>query len=213
MTAAPTQASVLRAGDRGWLAEVEPDRIAALVDAIVKQPWAAELQDIVPAARTVLVVARHADTMDHIAADLRHLLAQTTTPGEQSTTGTTVRIPVRYDGPDLPEIAGRLGLPADEIVRQHTSASHRVGFFGFAPGFAYIDGLPGALKLPRRSSPRPRVAAGLVAIAGTQTVVYPGGTPGGWHLIGSTTEVLWDVDSPTPNRLNVGDRVVFEAVN
>ncbi|MEN0135631.1 MAG: carboxyltransferase domain-containing protein, partial [Rhodococcus sp. (in: high G+C Gram-positive bacteria)] len=177
MTAGPIQASVLRAGDRGWLAEVEPDRIAALVDAIGEQPWAAELQDIVPAAHTVLVVARKADTMDHLAAELRRLLAQTATRtlGEQSSTGTTIRIPVRYDGPDLPEIADRLGLPADEIVRQHTSASHRVGFFGFAPGFAYIDGLPGALKLPRRSSPRPRVTAGLVAIAGTQTVVYPGG--------------------------------------
>ena len=84
-----------------------------------------------------------------------------------------------------------------------------VGFFGFAPGFAYIDGCPDALALPRRTTTRTRVDAGYVAIAGNQTVVYPGGTPGGWHLIGRTGERLWDPDRQPPNRLEVGDRVVF----
>ncbi len=121
-------------------------------------------------------------------------------------------IPVRYDGDDLEEVARTLGMTAEAVVEAHTSAVHRVGFFGFAPGFAYIDGLPESLKLARRTSPRPRVGAGLVAIAGTQTVVYPGGTPGGWHLIGSTSEVLWDITAATPSRLSVGDRVIFEAV-
>lgn len=122
----------------------------------------------------------------------------------------TTTIPVVYDGEDLDEVAAALGMTVDQVASAHSAAPHVVGFFGFAPGFAYIDGCPEQLALPRRASPRPRVASGAIAIAGTQTVVYPGGTPGGWHIIGHTDTVLWNTEWDNPSRLAVGDRIVFE---
>ncbi|WP_275558991.1 allophanate hydrolase subunit 1 [Streptomyces sp. 5-6(2022)] len=201
-----------RVGDRGWLIECADRRPADVAASIRAQPWASGLREVVPAATTVLVVAETAAGMGKLAAGLRAVLDG---PGAHRTgppPGRRIVIPVRYDGPDLPEVAERLGLAPEEVARRHGAGEYRVGFFGFAPGFAYLDGVPESLRLPRLSSPRPRVAAGVVAIAGNQTVVYPGGTPGGWHQIGVTTTRLWDVTADPPNRLAVGDRVVFEAV-
>lgn len=201
-----------RAGDRGWLIECADRHPAEVATSIRAQPWASGLREVVPAATTVLVVAETAAGMGKLAAGLRTVLNG---PGAHPTgppPGRRIVIPVRYDGPDLPEVAERLGLAPEEVARRHGAGEYRVGFFGFAPGFAYLDGVPESLRLPRLSSPRPRVAAGVVAIAGNQTVVYPGGTPGGWHQIGVTTTRLWDVTAEPPNRLAVGDRVVFEAV-
>ncbi|GAA0927811.1 allophanate hydrolase subunit 1 [Streptomyces rhizosphaericus] len=201
-----------RAGDRGWLIECADRHPAEVATSIRAQPWASGLREVVPAARTVLVVAETAAGMGKLAAGLRTVLDG---PGARPTgppPGRRIVIPVRYDGPDLPGVAERLGLAPDEVARRHSAGEHRVGFFGFAPGFAYLDGVPESLRLPRLSSPRPRVAAGVVAIAGNQTVVYPGGTPGGWHQIGVTTARLWDVTAEPPNRLAVGDRIVFEVV-
>ncbi|MFC9552325.1 allophanate hydrolase subunit 1 [Rhodococcus sp. NPDC056960] len=204
---------LLRAGDRAWIVDVTPDRIASVVVAARAQAWSALLEDVIPAARSIMFRAHASSDMRVLADNIRHLLHTTDVveptgrPDRE-----TVVIPVRYDGEDLDDVARSLGMTPDEVVEAHAAAEHRVGFFGFAPGFAYIDGAPDSLKLPRRPSPRPRVGAGLVAIAGTQTVVYPGGTPGGWHLIGSTTEVLWDISAANPSRLSVGDRVIFEVV-
>ncbi|MFC0447347.1 5-oxoprolinase subunit B family protein [Rhodococcus jostii] len=205
---------LLRAGDRAWIVDVTPDRIASVVAAVRVQTWSALVEDVVPAARSIMFRAHTSADMRALADNVRQLLRTARTDASAGLPDRdTVVIPVRYDGEDLDEVARSLGMTTQEVVEAHTAAEHRVGFFGFAPGFAYIDGAPDALKLPRRSSPRPRVGAGLVAIAGTQTVVYPGGTPGGWHLIGSTSEVLWDIDAANPSRLSVGDRVIFEVVS
>ncbi|GAA1158343.1 allophanate hydrolase subunit 1 [Streptomyces hebeiensis] len=214
-----------RAGDRGWLIECAGRRPARVATAIRERPWARELREIVPAAGTVLVVADGRGGMEPLATRLRALLAELDeldAAGRSGATGAegegpgapnrTVVIPVRYDGPDLPAVAERTGVPPEEVARLHASGEHAVAFFGFAPGFAYLDGVPEPLRLPRLPSPRARVPAGVVAVAGNQTVVYPGGTPGGWHQIGTTTIRLWDVTADPPNRLAVGDRVVFEAV-
>ncbi|WP_181408259.1 5-oxoprolinase/urea amidolyase family protein [Schumannella sp. 10F1B-5-1] len=126
-------------------------------------------------------------------------------------------IEVVYDGPDLDAVAELSGLPRDEVIAAHSGAEHRVGWFGFAPGFAYLDtdypdSAAPALALPRRASPRVRIDAGSVAIAGGQTVIYPGGTPGGWHLIGRTDARLWDLERDPPALLDVGERVRFVPV-
>ncbi|MCQ8188298.1 5-oxoprolinase subunit B family protein [Streptomyces rugosispiralis] len=209
---APGKTILRRAGDRGWLIECADRHPAEVATSIRAQPWASGLREVVPAATTVLVVAETAAGMGTLAAGLRTVLDGTGAHPTGPPPGRRIVIPVRYDGPDLPEIAERLGLDPEEVARRHGAGEYRVGFFGFAPGFAYLDGVPESLRLPRLSSPRPRVAAGVVAIAGNQTVVYPGGTPGGWHQIGVTTTRLWDVTAEPPNRLAVGDRVVFEAV-
>ncbi|WP_329069191.1 5-oxoprolinase subunit B family protein [Streptomyces sp. NBC_01429] len=201
-----------RAGDRGWLIECAGARPADVATAIRERPWASGLRDVVPAATTVLVVAETLAGMEPLAAELRAVLDDVGSRQSPPAPGRTVVIPVRYEGVDLAAVAERVGMAPREIARLHTEAEYSVGFFGFAPGFAYLDGVPESLRLPRLSSPRPRVAAGVVAIAGNQTVVYPGGTPGGWHQIGVTAERLWDVNAEPPNRLAVGDRVVFEAV-
>ncbi|MFD7510530.1 allophanate hydrolase subunit 1, partial [Streptomyces sp. NPDC059853] len=188
-------ARLRRAGDRGWLIECPGRRPAELALAIRAASWPERLREVVPAATTVLVVAERAAAMDRLAARLTAFLdGDGDRDGDGDGDGNGIRrapppaprtvvIPVRYEGADLDAVAARAGLTRAEVIRRHTGGAHTVAFFGFAPGFAYLDGLPEPLRLPRLDSPRERVPAGVVAIAGNQTVVYPGGTPGGWHQI------------------------------
>jgi KipI family sensor histidine kinase inhibitor len=121
----------------------------------------------------------------------------------------TVEIPVHYDGPDLPDVARLCGLRECEVVALHSGAEYVVYFVGFVPGFAYLGGLPKELTVSRLESPRKRVAAGSVGIAGTQAGVYPMETPGGWRLIGHTELKLFDAKS----LLQTGDHVRFRPIN
>ena len=130
--------------------------------------------------------------------------------------GELVEIPVRYgggDGPDLDEVAARLGLAPEEVIALHAGMTYRVFMLGFAPGFGYLATLPPALVLPRRATPRTRVPVGSVAIAGEQTAVYPVATPGGWHLIGRTDLSVWDPRRDPPALLRPGQRVRFRPVD
>jgi len=113
------------------------------------------------------------------------------------------------DGPDLPEVAARTGLSEGEVVRRHAGVEYRVLVLGFVPGFPYLAEVPKILDLPRRPTPRVRVPAGSVAIAGRQTGIYPFATPGGWHLLGRTDAPLWDPRRDPPTLLAPGDRVRF----
>ncbi|EIV90656.1 allophanate hydrolase subunit 1 [Frankia sp. QA3] len=124
----------------------------------------------------------------------------------------TVIIPVRYDGPDLVDLARLTGLTPAQIIRRHMRGPHRVAFCGFAPGFAYIAGLDAGLRVPRRDSPRTRVPAGAVAIADEFTGVYPRASPGGWHLIGRTDLTVFDLTRDPPALLAPGTPVRFVAV-
>jgi len=121
-----------------------------------------------------------------------------------------IKIPVRYDGPDIDAVALRLGLGRKDLIKLHTGTVYTVMMLGFAPGFAYLGPLSPKLVLPRRPEPRRHVPPGTVAIAGAHTAVYPLDTPAGWHLIGRTKLVMFDpVRSPT-TLLHAGDQVVFE---
>lgn len=128
------------------------------------------------------------------------------------TAARTVNIPVVYDGEDLSEVARQTGLPAEEVVARHSRRPYRVWLLGFAPGFPYLGVLDEALHLPRRATPRPRIAAGSVAIAGRQTGIYPSQSAGGWHILGRTTAKLFDPQSAEPFLLRPGDAVRFVAV-
>ena len=119
-----------------------------------------------------------------------------------------VRLPTVYDGADLDQF----GLPRDQVVRLHAGAHWTVAFLGFAPGFAYLSGAPAELSVPRLQTPRVRVPAGSVAVAGGYGGVYPAETPGGWRLLGRTAARLFDPASAPPALLRPGDRVVFEPV-
>jgi KipI family sensor histidine kinase inhibitor len=123
-----------------------------------------------------------------------------------------VVIDVVYDGPDLAEVAGHTGLTVADVIEAHTSTLWRVGFSGFAPGFAYLVDGDSRLRVPRRSEPRTSVPAGSVGLAGEFSAVYPRQSPGGWQLIGRTDAILWDLGRPDPALLTQGMWVQFRAV-
>ena len=147
---------------------------------------------------------------DEMAAAIRRL-ATRRPPMEEP--GRLHRIPVVYDGPDVQEVATRLGLTAQRVIDLHGRPIYRVFMVGFVPGWAYLGPLPDELVVPRRPAPRTQVPAGSVAIAGQQTGVYPLDSPGGWNLIGRTSVRLFLPDSDPPALFRAGDRVKFFAVD
>jgi KipI family sensor histidine kinase inhibitor len=146
--------------------------------------------------------------------ELRHELLRRASAvrAEAGQTGARHAIPTRYggeDGPDLASLAGRLGLGEDELVRLHAGSEYTALMLGFMPGFAYLDALDPALESARLVTPRVRVPAGSVAVAGRQTAVYPAASPGGWNLIGRTAQCLFDPRLASPALIMPGDRVRF----
>jgi KipI family sensor histidine kinase inhibitor len=162
--------------------------------------------DIVPAARTVLIDG---------VPDARELAGAITTwpaPDRQvALDGPLVTVPTVYDGIDLADVAERWDTSTEGVVTRHTSIEFRVAFCGFAPGFAYLTGLPAALRVPRLREPRVSVPAGSVALADEYAAVYPAASPGGWRLLGRTDLILFDLAADPPTRLRPGTRVRFEA--
>jgi len=123
-----------------------------------------------------------------------------------------VEVPVRYGGEygiDLEAIARQLHLQVEDVIRIHTKKTYTVFMMGFMPGFPYMGKLDDALVMPRLEMPRTRVSAGTVAIAGSQTGIYPIASPGGWQLIGWTPLKLFDPHSKTPFLFSPGDEVKF----
>lgn len=199
---------ILDVGDRALLAEFDGlDATLAHYRAMVAERHPA-VTELVPAARTVLVRFEGVRP-DVIAAWMR---ATTPSPADRTTPVDVVEIPVRYDGPDLDEVAVLTGLGIDGVIDAHTGQTWTVAFVGFSPGFGYLVGEDARLHVPRRSSPRTTVPAGAVGLAGEFSGVYPRSSPGGWQLIGTTTETMWDVDRNPPALLRPGAAVTFVAV-
>lgn len=158
--------------------------------------------DVVPGARTVLV-----DGVDPLAAT--GLLVEATPARVDPAAGELVEIPVAYDGADLAAVADVWRCSPDEVVRRHRDTEFSVAFCGFSPGFAYLAGLPEEWSVPRLATPRTRVPAGAVGLAGRYSAIYPTASPGGWQLIGRTDTTLWSVDRDPPALLTPGVRVRF----
>ncbi|MGH8443119.1 MAG: 5-oxoprolinase subunit B family protein [Nevskiaceae bacterium] len=191
-----------RAGPEGLLVELATlDEVLAL-DAELRRRGPAGVTEIVPAARTILLVG---PDVESVAAGLNEWRAAPVAAGAQ----TPVQIPVMYDGPDLDEVCARSGLTRDALIAAHTGATLTAAFCGFAPGFAYLTGLPENLRVPRRATPRTRVDAGAVGLAGEFTAVYPRASPGGWQIIGHTALPMWDEARDPPNLIAPGARVRF----
>ena len=195
------------AGERGLLVEVEDLATVHRLHAALRELDPPGMVELVPAYRTVLIVADpgQAEALDDLAARLPGLEL----PPAEAVAGETVEIPVRYDGEDLPEVAGLTGLEPDEVVRRHTAPEYTVAFLGFSPGFPYLVGLDPALEVPRRDTPRTSIPAGSVGLAGNQTGIYPTATPGGWQLIGRTEVTLFDPARDPPALLAPGTRLRF----
>lgn len=203
-------ALTISVGDR-----VDPEtasRVRALA-ASIRAAALAPVQEVVVgyAALSVWYDALRTDHAAMVAA-LEPILSGEAAPPAAGMTAAPRRehlIPVTYDGPDLADVAQRIGLTVSDVVARHSGRWYEVYLLGFVPGFAYLGELDPALVLTRRATPRPRVSAGSVAIAGAQTAVYPLMTPGGWHLIGRTSVVLFDPAAEPPATLAPGDRVRF----
>ncbi|MFK0295659.1 5-oxoprolinase subunit PxpB [Streptomyces sp. NPDC090442] len=205
--AAPLSLRARPVGERGLLVELTSDEdVEALHAELLRRAVDGTLpavREVVPAARTVF--------LDGLAdpGALGAELATWRIPPPAAGDRPAVEIPVRYDGPDLAEVAALWGVTPDEVVRLHSGTSFRVAFCGFAPGFGYLTGLAEPLHVPRRETPRTRVPVGSVGLAGPYTGVYPRASPGGWRLIGRTDAVLWDPGREPAALLTPGTPVRF----
>ncbi len=188
-------------------------RVFQLLRLLQEEPvaWVRNLQ---PAYCSLLVTFDPCATDHHeVEATLRHY-------EERAETKTlppprVVEIPVCYGGefgPDLDEVAAAHNISSSRVIELHSSRAYRAYFLGFAPGFAYLGDLPAEIATPRLTTPRKKVAAGSVGIAGTQTAVYPFTTPGGWRLIGRTPLEMFRKDREPMGLIAVGDEVRFRAI-
>ncbi len=202
-------------GDAAWLIEfphIRGEEALALVNGWVmalKSNRPDGVLDVVPSFNTVAV---HYGKANGVA--VREWIEAVTVRAELLS-GAEKTIAVCYGGdcgPDLEEVATRVGLTPSEVIALHSGATYTVAAVGFSPGFPYFLELPDRLKIPRRETPRLAVAAGSVAIAGGQAGIYPNASPGGWHVLGRTTETLFDPLSARPALLSPGDRVRFVSV-
>jgi KipI family sensor histidine kinase inhibitor len=170
--------------------------------------------DIVPASRSVLLKLSGHRYQAPTRARLEKLCVPAAADAgiAAAVQQAEVTIDVVYDGEDLDEVARLTGLSPDQVIAAHTAAPLRVGFGGFAPGFAYLIGGDARLHVPRRAEPRTKVPAGSVGLAGEFSGIYPRETPGGWQLIGRTDAVLFDVERDPPALLTPGTIVQFRAI-
>jgi KipI family sensor histidine kinase inhibitor len=200
---------LLPSGTTALLAELDDlDQVQGLYDALTDDPPAGVV-DVVPAARTVLVVVDPARTT---LAALEQALRGATVETGRRQHGELVEVPVVYDGEDLADAAELLGCDPAELVRRHTSTSWSVAFCGFAPGFGYLVSADWSVEVPRRSSPRTAVPPGSVALAGPFSGVYPRASPGGWQLVGRTPLTVFDLSREPAALLRPGVRVRFVEV-
>lgn len=200
---------VLRSGPAAVLIEAaDPVQVPALVGAAIERRAAGDFEphaEVVAGATTVLIDGISATSIERLLAGARHW-----TPHDVETVpAPTVEIPVVYDGLDLQDVAVAWGMSTAEARRTHASIHFTVAFVGFAPGFAYLAGLPEELAIARLVRPRERVPAGAVAVADRYSAVYPLATPGGWRLLGTTSAVMWDLQRDPPALLTTGTRVRF----
>jgi KipI family sensor histidine kinase inhibitor len=179
---------------------------------LIRDALIEDFEDVVPAYLSVTVFY---DALRSSFAEVSQRVNEVLSTADWTHTTEKPRhhtIRVRYDGIDLESVAAQTGLTADEVIELHSKPVYTVDLLGFVPGWAYLSELDAKLRIPRRSQPRPRVAAGSVAIAATQTGIYPLDTPGGWHILGRTDTVMFDSTRTPPALLTPGDTVKFERV-
>lgn len=205
----PDGASAGRAmGQRAILVETGSTAMTlALLRALRERPLPHQV-DAVPGARSLLVRFSEPTDPEPVMASIGALDLQHVEPDDPGET----LIEVVYDGTDVDEVGRLTGLGRDGVVTAHTTTPWRVAFCGFAPGFGYLTGGDRRLVVPRRDTPRDRVPAGSVGLAGEYSGVYPSASPGGWQLIGRTGAALWDLDRDPPALLRPGMTVRFRAV-
>ena len=193
--------SLRPAGDRAVLVELEDNDAVHRLAAALESRRGGELEEIVPGHQTLLLVWADQMPSQDVAAQIVDAAAgndaELAAPPE-------VTLRVRYDGPDLEAVAAGCGISPEALATRHQACEYRAGFIGFSPGFAYLLGGDPTLQPPRLTEPRTRVPAGSLAIAGPYSAVYPRQSPGGWNLIGSCEESIFDPALESPALLAAG---------
>jgi KipI family sensor histidine kinase inhibitor len=206
---------IREAGDSALLLELDEvinvsvNAHAIAVAAAVRGAALPGIRDVVSTYRSVAV---HFDPLSVDVETVRDALTRWADAAPVVSEGKTVVIPVQYGGdmgPDLGDVAAFAGLSADEVVARHTGARYRVFMLGFLPGFAYMGTVDEAIAMPRHATPRVKVRAGSVGIAGRQTGVYPRDSPGGWRVIGRTPVTLFNPQRVPASLVAPGDTVRF----
>ena len=188
-------------GPRAAIVDCEFEAVIPLASALQNTGM---FHEVVPAELSVLVPWTPCYTVDEL-----HGMFATVDISGAAPVGRLVEIPTIYDGPDLEDVAERIGCTVAEVIRMHSERTYLAAFAGFAPGFMYCTGLDEQLRIPRRDTPRTSVPAGSVAIADVYTSIYPVPSPGGWNLIGRTDVQLFDLHAQQPALIRPGDRVSF----
>ncbi|MBA4261096.1 MAG: allophanate hydrolase subunit 1 [Comamonadaceae bacterium] len=217
---------MLALGDSAWTLEfgnrIDPAinaRVMGLAERVAQarrsEPLLAAVTDVVPTFRSLTV---HYDPLEANASALGERLMALAQHGHQDLrAGRQWHLPVCFDAdfaPDLPRLAEAKGLRTDDVIERLLAASLRVYMLGFQPGFPYMGGVPPELHMPRLPSPRQQVPAQSLAVAGEMCAVYPWASPGGWHLLGRTPVVLFDLrHADQPTLLSAGDTVRWHAVD
>jgi antagonist of KipI len=206
---------IREAGDSALLLELDEvinvsvNARAVAIAAAVRRAALRGVRDVVPAYRSVAV---HFDPLSIDVDTVRDTLTRSAEAAPDSSEGKTLVIPVQYGGemgPDLRDVAAFAGVSSDEVVARHTGMRYRVFMLGFLPGFAYMGTVDESIAMPRHASPRLKVPAGSVGIAGRQTAIYPRQSPGGWQLIGRTPVSLFNAHRVPAALVAPGDTVRF----
>lgn len=206
-----SESSLLITWGEVW--DTQLNRQIHALSGILRERLTGVCRDVVPAFSSLLLQLSPDARPEHIeslvADSWRHL-------PPVSAAGRQVVVPVCYDtslAPDLEWVATHTRLPVEEVIARHSQCVYHVFFLGFLPGFAYMGPVDASLAVPRLPTPRARVPAGSVGLAGLQTGIYPFTSPGGWRLIGYTPLAVWRPGQDPPTLLQAGDQVRFEPVS
>jgi KipI family sensor histidine kinase inhibitor len=200
-------------GEFAWLLEFadaderRANARARAAAAVLKRTRPDGLVDVVPAARSLLVTGSPAFDVGRLMG----LEGSPALPVRPEVETRSFEIRIVWNGVDLDEVVAALGMARAAFQQTFLDVTFVVGFLGFTPGFSYLYGLPRELQLPRRRTPRVSVPQGSVATAGPYVGIYPTATPGGWNLLGTTAQRLFDLRGSPPFLLSPGDRVRFVA--
>jgi KipI family sensor histidine kinase inhibitor len=208
------------AGDTALIVEFgeQIDRdVNDAVLALARELQAAQLEGVIEIAPTFRSLAVYYEPLLVRCAELSQAIERILArPSKGGAPGRFWRLPVCYDAslaPDLESVAAATGLSPEQVVERHSAETYHVYMLGFLPGQAYLGDLPRELALPRHPTPRPKIAAGSLAIAMTMTCIFPLETPCGWHLIGASPVPLWRIGRDPQPLLQPGDKVRFDPVS
>lgn len=192
------------------ISEATHAQVLALDQALAARPCPG-LCEVIPAFVNLLVDFDPLLT-DHatVEAHLRQLAGQAHEPAPPALR----EVPVCYEeAPDLAEVARQTGLSPEAVIAAHLSGDYKVFLYGFAPGYAYLGGLPEALRLDRKTTPLRGVPAGSVIIAGAQCLITTLTMPTGWWIIGRSPARVLTGEAERPFLFDVGDRVRFRRIS